>query len=83
MRGNEKESNKDMGGNNIYGALAFFTQVGLIMFCTLALSLGVGYFLDRWLNTTPWFIIIFSVLGIAAAIRNMHYTLTKQFKQDK
>jgi F0F1-type ATP synthase assembly protein I len=27
-----------------------------------------GYFLDRWLGTTPVFILVLSFLGIAAAV---------------
>lgn len=32
----------------------------------------IGYLLDRWLNTTPVFLMIFIVLGVMAAFRNAY-----------
>lgn len=34
-------------------------------------GLIVGWFLDRWLGTSPWFLVILLVLGMAAAFRNV------------
>ena len=28
----------------------------------------IGYFLDKWLRTTPWFFIIFIVIGMIAGV---------------
>jgi ATP synthase protein I len=28
-------------------------------------GVGAGYFLDRWLHTTPWLLVALSVLGIS------------------
>ncbi len=43
----------------------------------ILISLLIGYFLDKWLDTTPIFLIVFLVLGIMAAFRNA-YLLTKK-----
>lgn len=43
----------------------------------IIIGLLIGYFLDKWLNTTPLFLIIFLILGIAAAFRNA-YLLTRK-----
>jgi len=32
----------------------------------------VGYFADQWLGTTPWFLLIFLILGVAAGFRNFY-----------
>lgn len=48
-------------------AFRFATElVVAIGFCT-----GLGWLLDRWLHTTPIFIVIMFVLGAAAGIRNV------------
>lgn len=31
----------------------------------------IGYFLDRWLGTSPWLLLVFFFLGAAAGIRNV------------
>lgn len=31
----------------------------------------VGYFLDRWLHTSPWLLLIFGGLGFAAGVREV------------
>ncbi len=37
----------------------------------LAVGAGIGYFLDKWLGTTPWLMIVFFFLGAAAGILNV------------
>lgn len=32
---------------------------------------GIGYVLDRWLETGPWLMIVFFFIGAAAGIRNV------------
>ena len=40
-------------------------QVGLTMAGSILFCLAIGYYLDKWLNTKPIFIILFILLGIA------------------
>jgi ATP synthase protein I len=47
---------------------------------------GIGYFLDRWLGTGPWLLIVFFFFGAAAGIRNVMRTaeqLNRQQEQDE
>ena len=34
---------------------------------------GIGFALDRWLGTTPWFMIVFMVLGGVGFFAKMKY----------
>jgi ATP synthase protein I len=43
-----------------------FTLVGAI-----AVGVAIGYFLDRWLHTRPWFTLIFGALGFFAGVREV------------
>jgi ATP synthase protein I len=36
----------------------------------------VGYWLDRWLGTSPWLLIVFFFLGSAAGMLNVYRTVT-------
>lgn len=41
----------------------------------------IGLLLDKWLNTAPWLMIVFLVLGFAAGLRRA-MTTSKQFDTD-
>jgi len=51
--------------------------LGIAMRLSVELAAGLvvggvmGYFLDRWLHTRPWLMIVFFFLGAAAGIRNV------------
>jgi len=62
-------------------ALVLFSQLGITLFATIATSLAIGYFLDRWLGTSPWLILLFLFLGIGAAIRSLYYMVMLQFNK--
>ena len=35
---------------------------------------AIGYFLDKWLGTSPWLLFIFLIFGVIAGIKNaIHY----------
>jgi len=52
--------------------LGFVSTVGLSMGIAIALGALIGYYLDKWLDTSPWFLLIFLGFGIAAAFRNLY-----------
>ncbi|MEM1399050.1 MAG: AtpZ/AtpI family protein [Pseudomonadota bacterium] len=35
---------------------------------------GIGIVLDRWLGTTPWFLLVFFLIGSAAGLLNVYRT---------
>ena len=45
-------------------------HLGIEMAATLAVGGGIGWFLDRWLDTSPWLLIVFLFLGIGAGLSN-------------
>jgi ATP synthase protein I len=59
--------------------------VTFIISVMLFIGIGVfaGVYLDRYLNTTPLFILVFSFLGIAVAYRNLFISITKHDDKDK
>ncbi len=47
----------------------------------VALLFAVGFFLDRWLGTTPWLMITFVVLGGIGVFAKMKYRYDEQMAQ--
>jgi ATP synthase protein I len=52
--------------------LGFAIRIGVEMVAALAVGVGIGLMLDRWLGTTPWFLLLFFVLGAAAGMMNVY-----------
>ncbi|RLA79685.1 MAG: hypothetical protein DRG36_04460 [Deltaproteobacteria bacterium] len=49
----------------------------------VAVGVGIGYYLDRWLGTEPWFLIVFLFFGIAAGFRNLFRALRRMEKEER
>lgn len=48
------------------------------------IGLAMGYYLDRWLDTSPWFTLIFLLLGIVSGFRNIFILTSRELRrQDK
>jgi len=45
--------------------------IGLQLVCATFIGLAMGYFLDKWLGTSPWLLVIFLLLGIVAGFRDV------------
>ena len=73
-----------MKDNDLLRAFAVFTHIGFTIVACIAGSLFLGRFLDRTFSTEPLFILIFSILGIIAAIWSiMRFGITKKDKKDE
>jgi ATP synthase protein I len=46
-------------------------RVGVELVAALAVGVGIGWLMDRWLHTKPVFLAIFVVLGSVAGVRNV------------
>lgn len=49
-------------------------RIGAELISSLVVGTGIGWFLDDWLGTKPWFMIIFIFLGGAAGMLNVYRT---------
>jgi ATP synthase protein I len=45
-------------------------HLGIEMAATLLVGGGIGWYLDHWLDSKPWFLIGFLFLGIGAGLSN-------------
>ncbi|HEX6285018.1 MAG TPA: AtpZ/AtpI family protein [Pyrinomonadaceae bacterium] len=46
----------------------FAYAAGIALFATVAAFCALGWFLDKWLGTQPWLLIVGIVLGSAAGL---------------
>jgi ATP synthase protein I len=57
--------------------IAEASSVGLILPSSIAIGLFLGYMLDKWLNTAPWMLLIFLILGIVSGLLSLYRAMKK------
>ncbi len=57
--------------------IAELSSIGLMLPASIVVGLVFGYFLDRWLGTGPWLLLVFTVLGVASGILSLFRALKK------
>jgi ATP synthase protein I len=56
-------------------SLGALSAVGLSFVVAVVIGAGLGYVLDRWLNTSPWLFLLCFFLGLAAGMRTVFRTV--------
>jgi ATP synthase protein I len=59
------------GGGSAPSALGVGMRVGVELVSAMVVALGIGWALDRWLHTSPAFLVVFVLLGGGAGIANV------------
>jgi ATP synthase protein I len=54
------------------GGLGFALRIGVELVAALIIGVAIGYFLDRWLGTTPWLMLLFFILGAVAGFMGVY-----------
>jgi len=73
-------SSKKRESRRAWRELAYFSSIGFSVALSIFIGLGVGVYLDRRFDTSPWCMLIFLVLGIAAGFRNIGHAIRKSRK---
>ncbi len=50
-------------------------RVGAEIVASTVIGLGAGYWLDRWLGTRPWLLLLFGAFGVIAGFINLYYAM--------
>ncbi len=58
-------------------------RAGTDFVAALVVGVFLGYWIDRWLGTTPFGIIIFMLLGFGAGVMNLYRSQTGHGDKDK
>jgi len=52
-------------------AFSAFTQIGFTIAACVIIGVVIGKFLDDFFGTSPWLLLLFSLLGMAASFKTM------------
>lgn len=67
----------------VFRSLISYSSLGLEMGLSVAIGLGIGYFLDSYFKTSPYLSIVFMIFGIAAALKTIFMLLKRMKKEDE
>jgi ATP synthase protein I len=66
-------------GKRVYNALNA-SSVGLEMGISVGIGIAAGYYMDKWLHTTPWMLLLWMVIGLAAGFRGVFRAIARADK---
>jgi len=55
-----------------YRELGRYSALGFEMALSVVIGFGIGYYLDKWLGTAPWMMILWIGFGFAAGVRSLY-----------
>lgn len=61
---------------------ARYTSIGIQFLLSMLLPLGLGYWLDGVLGTSPWLVVTSAVMGAVAAMASVFYSFKRMEKRD-
>lgn len=67
-----RSDNSLSGDASGFSGLGWALRVGVEMVSALVVGVGIGLALDWWLDTGPWFLVVFFLLGAGAAMMNVY-----------
>ncbi len=67
----------------LYKSLGFLSSVGICMVASILIGMAMGYYLDQWLGTAPWLLLVFLGFGIASGFRNIFILTERELKRQK
>ena len=76
----KKQMSSDAENKGLFMGSAF--KLGTELVAAVTVGTIIGFILDSWFDTKPWFIIIFFFLGTAAGILNVIRTANRMQKED-
>lgn len=47
------------------------------------IGLAMGFYLDKWLGTDPWFTLVFLLLGIVSGFRNIFILTNRELRRQE
>jgi ATP synthase protein I len=60
--------------------LGKYSALGLEMAISVVIGMAIGYYLDKWLGTSPWMTIVWIGLGFAAGVRSLYRSAVQSEK---
>jgi ATP synthase protein I len=67
----------------VFKSLLSYSSLGLEMGLCVAIGIGIGYFLDKYFQTSPYLTIIFMIFGVIAAMKTIYQLMKKIEKENE
>jgi ATP synthase protein I len=67
----------------LFDALLTYGTLGIEMGLSLAIGLGIGYYLDRYFGTGPVLLIIFTIFGLVAGMKRLYMLWKRAEREDE
>ncbi len=67
----------------LFKSLGFLSSIGISLVVSMLIGLAMGFYLDRWLETSPMFTLIMLLIGIIAGFRNVYILTTRELKRQQ
>ncbi|KIH78208.1 magnesium transporter [Geoalkalibacter ferrihydriticus DSM 17813] len=64
-------------------SLGFLSGIGISMVVATLMGLAIGYYLDKWLGTSPWLTLLFLLFGVVAGFRNIYILTDRELKRQQ
>ena len=77
----KKMARKDR--RELYKSMGFLSSLGINMVVSTLIGMAMGYYLDEWLGTKPWMLVIFLIFGIVAGFRNIFILTNRELKRQQ
>jgi ATP synthase protein I len=65
-----------------YRKLADISSLAMMLPASIAVGLFFGYWLDKWLGTKPWLLMIMTLLGVASGLISLIRGISKYKDSD-
>lgn len=67
----EDDAPRHQRSREMGSGIALAARIGTELVAAVAVAVGIGLLLDAWLETKPWFLIAFIILGAGAGMMNV------------
>ena len=75
-RRQSEETDMKYGGSKPGSGLGMALKIGVEFVSAVGVGVAIGLLLDYWLETKPWMMVVFFVLGSAAGFLNIFRTMS-------
>ena len=72
LKSQEAKARRDKPESDFMYASKIGFRIGVEMISAVAVGAGIGYLLDDFLETNPWLLVVFMLLGGAAGVLNVY-----------
>lgn len=79
--GGVKLSKPSTGGGSNTSGVGVALRLGTELVVATMIGVAMGYGLDHWLHSGPWFTVLFLFFGSAAGMRNVYRIVNSDFVQ--